>query len=65
MKKLVATLLMGTMLLGAAACGNAGKDASGAVELEVVTTFAGNDGNAQNYKDAYAAWEKENRKHGS
>lgn len=29
------------------------------VELEVVTTFAGNDGNAQNYKDCYKAWEAE------
>lgn len=32
---------------------------TGPVELEVVTTFAGNDGNAQNYKDCYQAWEKE------
>lgn len=27
------------------------------VELEVVTTFAGNDGNAQNYKNFYKEWE--------
>ncbi len=27
------------------------------VELDVVTSFAGTDGNAQNYKDAYQAWE--------
>lgn len=32
---------------------------SGNVELEVVTTFAGNDSNAQNYKTAYKAWETE------
>lgn len=32
---------------------------AGAVELEVVTTFAGNDSNAQNYKNAYKAWETE------
>ena len=30
-----------------------------AVELNVTTTFAGNDGNAQNYKDAIAAFEAE------
>lgn len=29
------------------------------VELQVVTTFAGNDGNAQNYKNSYKAWETE------
>lgn len=29
------------------------------VELEVVTTFSGNDSNAQNYKNAYKAWEAE------
>lgn len=29
------------------------------VELQVVTTYAGNDTNAQNYKNAYQAWEKE------
>ncbi|MDO5415803.1 MAG: extracellular solute-binding protein [Lachnospiraceae bacterium] len=32
--------------------------AKAAVELEVVTTFAGNDQNSQNYKDAYKAWEE-------
>lgn len=32
---------------------------TGSVELEVVTTFAGNDGNAQNYKASYEAWERE------
>ena len=31
---------------------------AGGVELEVVTTFAGNDGNAQNYKQWYQEWEK-------
>lgn len=30
----------------------------GPVELDVVTTFAGNDSNAQNYKDCYKAWEE-------
>ncbi len=32
---------------------------SGPVELVVTTTFAGEDTNAQNYKDAVAAWEAE------
>ncbi len=31
----------------------------GSVELEVVTTFAGNDGNAKTYKKFYQQWEKE------
>ncbi len=31
---------------------------AGAVELNVTTTFAGEDGNAQNFKDAVAAWEE-------
>ncbi len=60
MKKAVAMLLACTMILGMTACGDKDGGASGsakAVELEVVTTFAGNDGNAQNYKDAYEAWE--------
>ena len=34
-------------------------DASGSVELVVTTTFAGEDSNAQNYKDAVKAWEAE------
>lgn len=34
-------------------------ETSGGVELTVTTTFAGEDSNAQNYKDAVAAWEKE------
>lgn len=55
-KKALAMLLTCAMVLGMTACGD---KADGAVELEVVTTFAGNDGNAQNYKDAYQAWEKE------
>ena len=32
---------------------------AGGVELEVITTFAGNDGNAQNYKKFYQQWEAE------
>lgn len=34
------------------------EQAQGGVELEVVTTFAGNDGNAQNYKTFYQQWEE-------
>lgn len=60
MKKAVAMLLACTMVLGMTACGDKDSkvsDGAKAVELEVVTTFAGNDGNAQNYKNAYEAWE--------
>ena len=32
---------------------------AGAVELTVCTTFAGEDGNAQNFKNAFTAWEQE------
>mgnify|MGYP002510401903 CR=1 FL=1 len=35
------------------------EEPSGPVELTVTTTFAGEDTNAQNYKDAYKAWEAE------
>ena len=34
-------------------------EAAEPVEITVTTTFAGEDGNAQNYKDAVAAWETE------
>lgn len=34
-------------------------ESTGPVELVVTTTFAGEDANAQNYKDAVAAWEAE------
>lgn len=50
---------------GAAAPAESGTEASGsapaneAVELSVTTTYAGEDGNAQNYKDAVAQFEKE------
>jgi raffinose/stachyose/melibiose transport system substrate-binding protein len=33
------------------------EEASGPVEITVTTTFAGEDSNAQNYKDAVAGWE--------
>lgn len=76
MKRLIAALLTGTMLLSLTACGGSAStdeagstqaaavedkqdvdaDAAGPVELNVTTTFAGEDGNAQNYKNAIEAW---------
>lgn len=78
MKRFIAALLTGTMLLSLTACGGSAStddagstqaaavedeqeadveaDAAGPVELNVTTTFAGEDGNAQNYKDAIEAW---------
>jgi len=84
MKKALAMLLTGAMVLSLAACGNSAttnetssaettvtteakapaadtaatseETASAAVELNVTTTFAGEDGNAQNFKDAVADW---------
>ncbi len=61
-KRIVSLMLAGVMILSMAACGNSsGKsgDTAKSVELAVTTTFAGEDTNAQNYKDAYTAWEKE------
>lgn len=78
MKKFIAMLLVCTMVLSLAACGNnkvsddpkestkpggsteaSATPAPKPVTLNVTTTFAGNDGNAQNYQDAIAAWQKE------
>lgn len=71
MKRFMAALLTGIMVLSLAACGSqqaspsaADKPATEAnnsktaepVELNITTTFAGEDGNAQNFKDAVAAW---------
>lgn len=84
MKKALALLLTGAMVLSLAACGNSAttetssanteatateapaaeateeaapaETASATVELNVTTTFAGEDGNAQNFKDAVAEW---------
>lgn len=65
----MAILLTTCMCLSLVACGgsdsdqsSSGDDSSGSsdmTQLKVVTTFAGNDGNAQNYKDGVAAWEKQ------
>ncbi|MGN0505659.1 MAG: ABC transporter substrate-binding protein [Lachnospiraceae bacterium] len=56
-KRLISLLLVCTMICSMAGCKKEekGKDS---VELEVVTTFAGQDGNAQNYKASYKAWEQ-------
>lgn len=77
MKRFIAALLTGVMVLSLAACGsqqtsesaaadkpaaeaeadnNTTESTTGPVELNVTTTFAGEDGNAQNFKDAVAAW---------
>lgn len=49
---MITAAMLGVMMLGSAA------GAEG-VELNVTTTFAGEDGNAQNFKNAVAAWEEE------
>ena len=64
MKKKVVSILLVTAMIGtmAAGCGSKkgseeGKDEE--LSLSVTTTFAGEDGNAGNYKEAVAAFEKE------
>lgn len=63
MKKKVVSLLLATAMVSSLLVGCGAKE--GKVEsedgnaLSVTTTFAGEDGNAQNYKDAVAAFEKE------
>ncbi|MBQ2532223.1 MAG: extracellular solute-binding protein, partial [Lachnospiraceae bacterium] len=74
MKKLTAILMTAAMTMALAGCGGgttpeattdtgATKEettaSGGSVELTVTTTFAGEDSNAQNYKNAVADWEKE------
>ena len=74
MKKLVAILLAGLMVVSVVGCGNktvdnTGNDTTnnvveteevvedfGPVTLNVTTTYAGNDGNAENFQAAAAAW---------
>lgn len=55
MKKRMALIMAGAMTISAFAGVTA---AAEGVELNVTTTFAGEDGNAQNFKDAVAAWEE-------
>lgn len=62
-KRLVAVLLAGAMVCSLAACGSdkkeSGSDKKKEVSLSVVTTYAGEDGNVGNYKDAIKAFTKE------
>lgn len=61
-KRVLALILASAMIFSLAACGS--KDAGSSqpaaeakpVELNVTTTFAGEDGNAQNFKSAVEAW---------
>lgn len=57
-KRLISTLLVGAMALSLAACGakDGGKETKGGVEITVCTTFAGEDGNAQNFQKAMKDW---------
>lgn len=68
MKKLFALMLVFTMVISMAACtkkeesagsGEETKTEAKKVTLNTTTTYAGNDGNAQNFQDAVAAWESE------
>lgn len=61
MKRFVNLLLAAAVAASLAGCGSSSTAASttsaaAGVDLNVTTTFAGEDGNAQNYKDAIAAW---------
>lgn len=68
-KKIVAVLLTCMMVGTLAACGNKSDSGSSSdaddskgsdgVTLNVVTTYAGNDGNAQNFQDGVSDWEKD------
>ena len=67
LRKLTALAMVSAMTVALAGCGSSDKagetkkaaEATGPVELNVVSTYAGEDGNAQNYQDAIAAWQKE------
>lgn len=56
MKKQLAVLLAGAMACASLASPMTAWAAG--TELNITTTFAGEDGNAQNFKDAVAAWEE-------
>lgn len=61
-RRVIALTLAAVMAVSLTACGNGAKGeggSGGSVKLNVTTTFAGEDGNAQNFKEAVAAWEKE------
>ena len=62
MKKTIALLLAMLMVAGClTGCGSKAEtvEDGDALALSVTTTYAGNDGNAQNYKDACAAFTAE------
>ena len=60
-KRALAVLLAGAMVTSMAACGSKGEDKKDdkKASISVTTTFAGEDGNAQNYKDACKAFTEE------
>ena len=75
MKKMMAMLLTGAMVLSLAESSSqpsgdsseaaeSGAEESAPVTLNVTTTFAGEDTNAQNYQDAIAAWQDETGRSG-
>lgn len=62
MKKLLNATLACLLTCSLAGCNNEttqpqGEDTNDQVELNVTTTFAGEDGNAKNFKDAVEAYE--------
>lgn len=61
MKKIINLVLAGAVTASLAGCSSTSAaqstaSASSTVDLNVTTTFAGEDGNAQNYKNAIKAW---------
>lgn len=67
LKKLTALAMVSAMSVALVGCGSSdstsetkkASESTGPVELNVVTTYAGEDTNAKNYQDAVAAWQKE------
>ncbi len=64
MRKALALVLCGAMAVSMVGCGSSSsgtktsdETSKKSVKLSVTTTYAGEDTNAQNYKDAVAAWE--------
>lgn len=57
MKRYLLVLLNIILLFSLAACSSADRTEGKAVSLEVVTTFAGQDGNVDEFRNACAAWE--------
>ncbi len=55
-RKVISVMLAAAMALSVTGCGEKKVSAGGAVEINVTTTFAGEDTNAKNFKDAVSAW---------